>query len=86
MSTPAIVVRFVNATNTKGTRVKATCHCDSITVGYDYALSTAGNERAAAEALVAKLDWPNAELQGPFDMPPARARQDVVFGVVWGDA
>jgi len=84
MSTPAIVVKYLAPGGSS--RFKATCHCGSITVGYDFALSIAGNERAAAEALVAKLNWTNAELQGPFDMPSTRARQDVVFGVVWGDA
>ena len=81
MSTPAIVVKYLAPAARPDS-----CHCGSITVGYDFALSIAGNERAAAEALVAKLNWTNAELQGPFDMPSTRARQDVVFGVVWGDA
>ena len=53
----AIVTKYLSATNTRGTRIKAYCQAGSITLGWDHALNHAGNERSAAEALCAKFGW-----------------------------
>jgi len=62
--TQAIETKFLGATNTKGARIKASAWGGSVTVPYDYALSTEGAHRAAAEALIAKLGWTGAFAQG----------------------
>ena len=53
----AITIKYLPATNTKGSRFKATAAAGSITVGYDYDLNTEGNVKAAVSALLAKLGW-----------------------------
>jgi hypothetical protein len=53
----AIVVKYLPATNTKGTRLKATCKSGSVTVGYPYGLGGSEGLRFAADALCAKLHW-----------------------------
>lgn len=56
-----IRTKFVEATNTKGARVKATLHTASVTLSYDYALSGMDNHKRVAAALADKLnlrgDW-----------------------------
>lgn len=59
--TQAIETRYLGPTNTKGGRIKATAWAGSITIGYNHALDTQDNHRAAANALIAKMDW-----RGPF--------------------
>lgn len=53
----AIKTQYFGATNHRGARVKATCDAGSITVAWDYELSTEGNHHAAARALQNKLGW-----------------------------
>ena len=53
----AIQTKFLPATNTRGSRIKATCAAGSITIGYPHELSGQAVHRAAAEALAAKLGW-----------------------------
>jgi hypothetical protein len=53
----AIITKYLGPTNTKGSRIKATCAAASVTLGYDSALNSDGNHRAAAEALCKKLGW-----------------------------
>ncbi len=53
----AITTKFVNPTDTKGSRIKATAEAGSVTVAWDYDLNTEGNHTAAAKALCAKLGW-----------------------------
>ena len=53
----AIVTKFIAPTNTKGSRIKATCQAGSVILHWDHALNPEGNHAAAAEALLAKLEW-----------------------------
>lgn len=55
----AIVTKYLPATNTRGSRIKAYTHDVSITVRWDHELSNdVDNYRQAAMALVAKYGWP----------------------------
>ncbi len=56
----AITIKYLPATNSKGSRFKATAAAGSITLGYDHGLDTEGNVKAAATALLAKLGWTTA--------------------------
>ena len=62
--TQAIETRYLGPTNTKGGRIKATAWAGSVTVPYDHGLSAENNHRAAAMALVAKLQWQGTFAQG----------------------
>lgn len=53
----AIQTRYLCPTNTRGSRIKASCAAGSITIGYPHELSGQAVHRKAAEALVAKLGW-----------------------------
>jgi hypothetical protein len=53
----AIITKYLPATNSRGSRIKATCAAGSITISYPYELSGQAVHRKAAEALVAKLGW-----------------------------
>lgn len=62
--TQAIETRGIGASNTRGSRIKATAWAGSITVPYDYELSEPQNHAAAALALIAKLEWEGQFAQG----------------------
>jgi hypothetical protein len=62
--TQAIETKYLRATDTKGSRIKASAFGGSITVGYDYELDVSANHRAAASALIAKMGWSGAYAQG----------------------
>jgi hypothetical protein len=51
----AIQTKKLSATNTRGTRIKATLVGEAITVSYNYAISDFSNHRATALALLEKL-------------------------------
>lgn len=51
----AIITRYLPATETKGSRIKAEATSGSITVPYDYDFDPNGNHTAAAAALALKL-------------------------------
>jgi hypothetical protein len=53
----AIQTRALGPTNSRGPRIKAWAAAGSITIPYPYALSDQACHRAAAEALIIKLDW-----------------------------
>ena len=53
----AIQTRYLGATNTRGSRIKASCAAGSITIVYPHELSGQAVHRKAAEALVSKLGW-----------------------------
>ena len=58
MAYPAIRTKFLGATNTKGSRIKATLEGDipgSVTLPYDYALDQFPNHKRAAQALAEKF-------------------------------
>ena len=62
--TQAIETKYLRATDTKGSRIKASAFGGSITIGYDYALDTQDVHRAAADALIAKMGWSGTFAQG----------------------
>ncbi len=62
--TQAIETKYLGATNTKGSRIKASAAAGSVTLPYDYALDAQGNHKAAADALIAKLGWTGTFAQG----------------------
>ena len=64
----AIVTKYLGPTNTKGSRVKATCYSASVTVPFNYA-DDFDACRAAVEALCRKLKW-NAADYGCHGMLP----------------
>jgi hypothetical protein len=53
----AITTKFLSATNTRGSRIKATCDAGSVTISYPYELDYPDTHRKAAQALVDKLGW-----------------------------
>jgi len=53
----AITTRWHGPTNTRDTRVKATCQAGSITLAWDHNLGIAENHILAAEALLRRLQW-----------------------------
>ncbi|RPJ32014.1 MAG: hypothetical protein EHM17_07525 [Verrucomicrobiaceae bacterium] len=53
----AIQTKYFGPTNTKGSRIKATCAAGSLTIDYPHELSGQACHRKAAEALAAKLGW-----------------------------
>ena len=56
----AIITKYLPATNTRGSRIKATAYAGSVTVAWDHSLSShADNYRQAAMALVAKYGLPS---------------------------
>ena len=55
----AIHVKYLPVTNTKGSRIKATCAAGSVTISYPHELSGQAVYRKAAEALADKLGWSN---------------------------
>jgi hypothetical protein len=60
----AIITKYLPATNTKGSRIKATCGAGSTTISYPHELSGQAVHRAAAEALIVKLRWDDREYGG----------------------
>jgi hypothetical protein len=53
----AIITKYLPATATKGSRIKATCSAGSITISYPHELSGQAVHKAAAKALIFKLGW-----------------------------
>jgi hypothetical protein len=53
----AIVTKYLSATNTKESQIKATCHAGSIKIPYPHELSGYDVHAAAAMALCRKLGW-----------------------------
>jgi len=60
----AIQTKYHGPTNSNGSRFTATTAAGRVTVPYDYALTIAGNHRAAALAACAKFGWQT----GPEDL------------------
>jgi hypothetical protein len=53
----AIITKYIGPSNTRGSRIKASCSAGSITIGYPHEQSIQGAHAAAAMALVRKLGW-----------------------------
>ena len=53
----AITIKFLGATNTKGTRLKVTSNGGSITVPLEYGAGHEQRIRKAVDALLNKLEW-----------------------------
>lgn len=51
----AIVTKYLGPTNSRGSRIKATCEAGSLSVPYDYGLSDYGRHKQACDALRLKL-------------------------------
>ncbi len=52
----AIQTKYLGPTNTKGSRIKATCFRGSLTVSYQYDLDERDNHKYACDKLCAKFD------------------------------
>jgi hypothetical protein len=52
-----IVTKYHGPTNTRGSRISASCAAGRISLAYDHALNADGNHDAAALALINKLGW-----------------------------
>ena len=53
----AIQTKYQSATNSRSARVSATCETGRLSIAWDDELDTEGNHRAAAAALIDKLQW-----------------------------
>jgi hypothetical protein len=53
----AIITKYYEPTNTRGSRITAKCDAGSVTIPYPYELSGEAVHRKAAEALRDKLGW-----------------------------
>lgn len=53
----AITTRYFGPTNTRGSRIKATCQAGSVTIPYDYSGNTDEVHTKAAKALAKKMEW-----------------------------
>ena len=53
----AIKTKYLGPTETKGSRVKASCAAGSWTMSWDHGLTIAQNHAEAAKSLIKKLGW-----------------------------
>jgi hypothetical protein len=53
----AIQTKYLCPTNSKGSRIKATCAAGSVTINYPHELSGMDCHAKAAYALLAKMHW-----------------------------
>ena len=53
----AIITKYLCPTNTKGSRIKASCAAGSVTIDYPHELSGMDCHAKAAYALLAKMHW-----------------------------
>ena len=51
-----IITKYINPTNCRPSRIKATCWRKTVTVSWDHALEVIANHKAAAEALIKALE------------------------------
>lgn len=56
----AITTKFLGPTNTRGSRIKATCWLTSVTVSWDHSLNVEDNHRNAINELIIKLNMGRA--------------------------
>ena len=62
----AIRTRYHGPTNTRGSRITATCEAGSLTMPFDYSLNDEGNHRKAVELLMKRLQWVAVYQGGEF--------------------
>lgn len=62
--TQAIETRYLPATNSRGSRIKATAWAGSVAIPYPHELNIEDGHRAAANALIHKLGWTGTYAQG----------------------
>jgi hypothetical protein len=62
----AITTKYIGPTNTKGSRVKASCQAGSLTLEWNDAYNSDVNHSNAARALANRLGW-TGEWFGGFD-------------------
>ena len=60
----AIETKFLPASNTCPSRIKATALAGSLTISYDHALDSDGNHRQAAQMLMDRYGWSNQIVGG----------------------
>lgn len=60
----AILVKYHGPTNTRGSRMFATCDAGSLSTSWDYALNADENALEAARALCHKFGWNPSSLVG----------------------
>lgn len=60
----AIQTKYMGPTNTKGSRIKATCAAGSVTIDYPHDLSGMDCHAAAAKVLVNKMGWNGPQYGG----------------------
>lgn len=60
----AITVKFLDPTDTKPARYKASCEAGSLTLSTDYGLDPDRNALRVAHALASKLEWTGRYHQG----------------------
>ena len=75
----AIEVKYLAATNSNGSRFKATAPGGSITISRDYALDTNMNELVAATALFEKMGWGESFKSLSLEKSGELANQNTVF-------
>ena len=63
----AIQVKYLPATNHRGSRFKASTGHDTVTVGYQYDLDQESNELFACKKLMKKLGWTHEMVRGTFN-------------------
>jgi len=63
----AIRTKYIPATESKGSRIKASAYAGSLYIPYPHELSGQAVYRAAAEALAAKMGWSGELLGGALD-------------------
>ena len=62
--TQAIETKYLQATDRKNSRIKATAWCGTVTVNYDYELNADENHAVAALTLRRKFGWQGKFAQG----------------------
>lgn len=79
----AIKTIYLGATNTRGSRIKATdCDRNYVTLAWDYELNADENHRMAAKALCDKMEWRGQTVMGGF--PDCNVHVFVTKGVCEG--
>ncbi len=63
----AIETKYLGATNTRGSRIKASGNGNTITIPYPHELSGAACHAKAAVALCKKMDWSGKLISGATD-------------------